>query len=256
MAKKPSAEWIGEIVVGNLVIQGKLFSATTRRPEIRLVDVHAVCSKALEEIPTQKEKTLTKPPVTKTEKQLFCAACQKTVPPEEAGKGLTVEGELVLVTESELDLLKPIESKRLIATCIKADDPLLEAIGTGRRLYFFPKPDSVRAYYLLWLTLKKHGLYGLIEELAIGKENISYPAIIRPITLPRELTTGEKGLLVVEALREPGEIKDPGEILDFPYPNSFSYTEKDLPELAYAPLSVDSFKDPRYKRLLRLKTKP
>jgi non-homologous end joining protein Ku len=259
MPVRPSAEWSGVIVIGDIEVDGRLFSATSRKQDISLVTIHTMCIAPvaeIEEAPKPQKRVKAKkekPQIAPVARQLFCKRCQKAVPADELGKAYqTEDGKLIPITPDELMLLEPEPVKRVTAFCIKADDPLLAAFGTGRRLYFFPNPAFVENYYKAWAILHRWNLLGFIEELVIDKEKASYPVVVRPVTIPPEMADGRKRkVLVVEVVREPSEVKKPTEITTLPEQEP-EFPTRYLAKLPVTTLTIDSFRNPRTKKLSRL----
>lgn len=254
-----SADWTGVIVIGSLEINCQAFSVKTKKARISLLNVHTKCVSPLSEPETEEEeeKGEQKQRITPVARELFCNACQKPVPVDEQGKAfLNENGELILLTEDELQLLKPEQTKRVITQYISSTDPLLEALSFSRRLYLFPKPTSINEYYKAWETLAQAGRYSFSNEIVIKKE--SYPIIIKPIKLPPEMADGrERKLLVMDAISDPLAIKKTSELFVLPDKEP-SFQAGELAELIMTArhtaisLTIDSLINPKQKRLAQL----
>lgn len=251
MARKPSAEWSGTIVVNGVEISGKLYSAISRLQEIPVIDIHLKCRGTLSE--KKKPKKTTSKPRAKPQPashRLVCSVCQKSVPEKELAKAIFFGGKIIPLTKEEVILLEPAPKERVKAIPIDALDPMLQILGTGRRLYFFPESGSVANYYGVLYSLASHRLVGYIDELVIPSERMSYTVILKPIVLPRSFTEQrEAKMLVVEAVRDVSEVKNPFDLVDLPPEPMMGFTTVDLKATRLDP---ESLRTPRFRKLKRL----
>lgn len=221
-----NAEWIGVIVVGAYNLDCRLFSAFGRARPFPIKLVHTKCHTDLgEEIPTkEKEKdegkkflNLGKKPsvqAVQVREQLFCPKCKRPIKTDEVGRGIETETGVIEVPEAELETLKFEPTKRVTAELIQADDPAIEAVGFGRRLYVFPKPAAVEAYANIYYILRESKRVGFISSLVIKQK--PYVAVVRSLTVPSVVFGREYPILFLDMLNDTDCLKDPADFPDYP----------------------------------------
>lgn len=272
---RPSAEWTGVIEIGDLVVDGRLFSAISRRREYPLIAVHTQCQTALDLTETtspaaaKKDKkptaavgvavttpdeaipeTAPPPRISPVAIQIFCAACNRVITTDEIGKAYQMgDGRLILLTADLARQIQPLPLQRIQAYYIKADDPWLEVVPAVRRLYFFAKPVFVDNYYKIWETLRRGRKLGFIRDLVIGREKLAYSAVLRPILVLPEMADGQwRKILAVDTLRELTEVKQPTDLTTLPQNEPLIPTDK-IKRPRLKRLAAASFRDPRFRGL-------
>jgi non-homologous end joining protein Ku len=212
-----TAEWTGVIVVGPFELDCRLFSAFGRAKPFPIRFLHKNCHTVLEEVQPEKseeEKPRGKLPGVQVREQFFCPKCQKPLRADEIGQGIETTSGIVEISEADIAALRFEPKKQLTAELILADDPTIEAIGVGRRLYILPKPAAVDIYANIYYLLRESKRFGFISPLVIkGKPNV---AILRPLTIPSVIFGVERRVLVLDILNDTDCLKDPAEIPDYP----------------------------------------
>jgi non-homologous end joining protein Ku len=212
-----TAEWTGVIVVGPFELDCRLFSAFGRARPFPIRFLHKNCHTVLEEVQPEKseeEKPREKLPSVQVREQFFCPKCRKPLRADEVSQGIETASGIVEISEADVAALKFEPKKRLTAELILADDPAIEAIGVGRRLYVLPKPAAVDVYANIYYLLREGKRFGFISPLVIkGKPNV---AILRPLTIPLVIFGAERRVLALDILNDTDCLKDPAEIPDYP----------------------------------------
>lgn len=220
MAKRPSAKWAGVLHIPNLglSIDGGLYTASARRKPVPFLQIHTACSQTLEapkgngrqerdeeedESPAAKEEPA------QTTRQAYCPACKKPIMADEIGYVVETRVGRMFFTTEEREALKSPRSKAIDGKVVHSMSTMLETVGTGRRLYFFPKPDSVDAYYLLLRTLQKTGNMVFVPEIVLDKR--PYVLVIHPVQMDPEVFGSSRTLLVADELCDTEAVKNPDE---------------------------------------------
>lgn len=210
-----SAEWTGVIEIGGIEVDCRLFSAFGKPTPLPLILTHTPCHTNLGPVkdkPKKEEnesKRLTKdePVEAPVRQQFSCPKCGKTIPSDEVGHGVETRSGIIELTRQVLTQLEFPATKRLSAFLVKADDPSLQAIGFGRRLYVLPKPGWQEHYVNAFYMLQQSGTLGFIPLFPLKKKaNI---AVIRPLTIPAEFFGTERRILAMEMLNDSDCLKDP-----------------------------------------------
>jgi len=216
-----NAEWIGVIVVGAYNLDCRLFSAFGRARPFPIKLVHTKCHTDLgEEIPTEekekkdKGKKLPSVQAIQVREQLFCPKCQRPIKTDEVGRGIETETGVIEIPEAELETLKFGPTKKVTAELIQADDPAIEAVGFGRRLYVFPKPAAVDTYANIYYMLRESRRIGFISPLVIKQK--PYVAVLRSLTVPSVVFGREYPILFLDMLNDTDCLKDPADFPDYP----------------------------------------
>ena len=233
-----SAEWTGVIVVGLYNLDCRLFSAFGKARLFPIKYVHTECHTAISEpVPEKKEEKEIEVseelpqvqiseavPEKKDEKeelssvqvreQLFCPKCQRPIKTDEVGRGIETEAGIIEVPEAEIATLKFEPTKKVIAELIQADDPAIEAVGFGRRLYVFPKPAALEDYASIYYILRESKRVGFISSLVIKQK--PHVAVLRPLNIPAVVFGREYPILVSDVLNDTDCLKNPAEFPDYP----------------------------------------
>lgn len=214
-----NAEWTGVIVVGSYNLDCRLFSAFGRARPFPIKYVHTRCHTTLSEaVPEKKEKkeieVSEKLPPVQLREQLFCPKCNRALKTDEVGRGIETEAGVIEIPEAEIETLKFGPTKRVTTELIQVDDPAIESVGFGRRLYVFPKPAAVDTYANIYYMFRESRRIGFISPLVIkGKPNV---VVIRPLTIPSIIFGREYPILVLDVLNDTDCLKDPAEFPDYP----------------------------------------
>lgn len=261
-----SAEWTGVIELGREELDCRLFSGSGRAKPFPLRMIHIKCKTPL--------KTLQKPEIEEREEiakgvegvrpvevreQINCPICGIALKADEIGRAAETDAGLIPLTDVELKSLEFKKKRRVKAEFINANDPLIIAIGAGRRLYVFPKPAARQTYFNVFHILRESNTAGFIPELVIKKT--AYPAILHSLTIPKEVFGATRQELVVDVLRDSDTLKDPGDFPDFPReipPIDVSQLAKQIADAQSAlhPLEPERCVNPkrrRFKDLLKKK---
>lgn len=181
--------------------------------------------------------------------QNYCPSCNRAIATDEIATAFQLPDKFVLITPEMEERVRPKVLKHLTAVYIKANDPWLEVVPTGRRMYFFPKMAYVEEYYRLWATLRRGQKLAFIRDLITSSEKLTYSAVLRPIIVPPELADGqERRILVVDTLQEFTEVKPTTAITTLPTKEpEISLSAIERPRLVR--LGADSFRDIRFRGL-------
>lgn len=176
MPPKPGSRafWSGTITFGLVSVPVELFSANISRPRgLRMVAEDG----------------------TPLERRYFCSKEGVEVPWKDLTRGYeTEDGELVEVTDEELEALEPQRSRDIdLRTFVPRES--LDPLYFKRAYYLVPGGDSVKAYRLLVEAMSDADRAGLATFVMRGKEYLV--AII-----------AEEGLLRAETLRFEDEVRD------------------------------------------------
>lgn len=239
--KKPSAEWTGVIEVmlspGESLINldCRLFSAKGRPSPLPLRQVHVDCATAIREkdVPDdevgESEKTYEHGAV-ETRLQPFCAKCSRYLKSDEISRAIETSVGPIQITEEDAESLKFKGLKTVMADLISAEDPAIEAVGVDRRFIVLSKPDSQKAYGMLFTVLLESKTLAFIPTIVIkGKPRV---AILRPLTIPEVIFGGVRKLLVLDALSDTGALKDPARFSD--YQSEFTPVDQQTAKMAVA----------------------
>ncbi len=265
MAARTRAQWTGKIVFQDLVVSGRLFSAESEKPEeLTLSPIHIKCKQRLDlpmatkpktrvavERPDRRRTVIKK--VGQAKQGFFCQTCGIAVPKEELGKVYEpAEGEPILLTSGEIELLEVQPMDEVHAEFIAETDPLLDTFGTDRRMLFVPNIKDIQSvinYWKVFQALQEQGKLAYFREFVIVR-NI-YSAIIRPVTLDARITQRQYvDILVMEGLRDPRVTKDPHQVTEITPRQRFG--RKELPVFQTRQLDLDSILTPRIELLRRL----
>ncbi len=177
--------------------------------------MHKSCHTVLEiEEKEQAEPSLTRPSV-QVRKQPFCPKCQQWLKTDEISKTIEMTSGILTLSDTELESLKFESTKRIEAELIQANDPVLESIGFGRRLYVMPKAGALPEYSNIWYLLFRSQRLGFFPCLVIKeKPNV---AVIKPLNIPEVVFGKPYQILVVDILNDTDCLKSPTEL-----PDSFS----------------------------------
>lgn len=267
-----SAEWTGVIELGRQALDCRLFSASGKAKPFPLRMIHIKCKTPLKSFQKpEREKTEeeereetpeeeieeTKP--VEVRGQIYCPTCNLALKADEIGRAAETEAGLILLTDIELESLEFKKEKRVRAEFIDSNDPAITAIGSGRRLYVFPKPAAVQVYSNVFHILQESKTAGFIPELVIKKT--AYPAMLRPLSFPEVVFGALRQGLIVDVLRDSDTLKDPGDFSDFPQqiqPLDVSQLAQQIAEAQSArrPLEPERCVNPkrqRFKDLLKRK---
>lgn len=217
-----TADWVGVIHVGAVALDCRLFSAGGRAKPLPLRTIHVGCKTVL--APERGERTTgtsqpseegeaTEPSATDAREQLYCPRCQKALRSDEIGRAVETETGLVVLTDAELASLTPEPCKEVRVEFVHLDNPVVWAVGTGRRLYVFPKPAAVKDYTTIFHLLREAQLAGFIRTIVIKR--VAYPAVLRPLTIPSAVFGAARKLLVLDVLEDTDKLKDPDGFPDF-----------------------------------------
>ena len=214
-----AAEWTGVIVVGPYELDCRLFSAFGRAKPLPLRFVHKNCHTVLDEIRAEKEELQERVEAeelssVQVREQLFCPKCQRSLKTDEISRGVETESGIIEVSEAEIATLEFKPTKRVTAELIEANDPAIEAVGFGRRLYVFPKPSALGIYANIYYMLRDSKRAGFISSLVIKRK----PKVVdlRPLTIPSVIFDQDRPILIVDMLNDTDRLKDPAEFLDYP----------------------------------------
>lgn len=174
------ALWTGHVTCGLVSVPVRLYPATQeQRP--RLHQVHASDGSRIRH-------------------RRWCEAEDREVPEWEIARGWEApDGRMVVLRDEDLDHL-PLPARKVVDIVGFVDaadvDPLLYERG------YYAAPDgqaALRPYALLVEALARAGAFGVAKLAVRTRERL---AVLRP----------RRGVLVVQTLRWPQEIRDPGDI--------------------------------------------
>lgn len=217
---KAAAEWTGVISIGPFILDCRLFSAFGKAKPFPLRYVHTNCHTVLEEVEEKEarespvEEVVAKLPAVQVREQFFCPKCQRPLRTDEIGRGLETEAGIIEVSEAEIASLEFEPTKQLKTELIQADDPAIEAVGFGRRLYVVPKPAATGVYSAVFYMLRESRRIAFISPLIIKRK--TYITVLRPLEIPEVIFGKKRQLLVVDVLNDTDQLKDPAELPDYP----------------------------------------
>lgn len=217
MAKRPSAKWAGVLHIQNLglSIDGGLYTASARRKPVPFLQVHTVCNGAIEaskgsggeDKDGDEEESSSKGELVQTTRQIHCPSCQKPIMADEIGYVVETRIGRMYFTPEEREDLKSQRSKAIDGKVVNNMSTILETVGTGRRLYYFPKPESADTYYLLLRVLQKTGNMVFVPEIVLDKR--PYVLVIHPVQMDPEVFGSSRTLLVADELCDTEAVKNP-----------------------------------------------
>lgn len=223
---RAKAVWTGVLDVPelDLVIDGGFYSVKRRgRKPLPVVMTHTECQRTVEVSKTAKpEGTEEKGAVeeegqqeavpTPLRQQLYCPACRRYVRADEIGRAVRTESfGVVPLSAEELAALQPQEeTKRVKVQLVRNADAALATIGTGRRLFCFPKPADVEAYYLLLNVFQKSDRCGFLQDVVVGGR--FYVFLLRPIVTVAAVFGRALPLLVVDEFFDTDMLKNPADL--------------------------------------------
>lgn len=209
-----TAVWTGVIVVGTLELDCRLFSSLKKAELLSLRTVHKSCHTILD-LRDEREKPAEPLPIqvpARVQTQPFCPKCQQRLNTDEIGKAIETPSGIFELSEEELTSLEFESTKRVQAELIQANDPVLETIGFGGRLYVMPKAGTLSEYANVWHVLYQSQRVGFISCLVIKKKpNVG---IIKPLDIPETVFGKHYQVLVVDILNNTDCLKNPTELLD------------------------------------------
>ncbi len=227
MAKRPSAKWTGVIAVPELglSLDGGLYTAVGRRRPLPFLQVHSQCQTALPATGSAEqtagpvdssglegghsEQSLAEP-MTQTTRQMHCPHCRRAIRADEVEYAVEVPSlGRIRVTVAERTSLRPVRARTVNAQVVQDPSDVLATVGTGRRLYVFPKAESVIPYYTLLECLLRARRVLFIPEIVVDRR--PYVVVIRPVTTHPAAFRRSSRLLVADELMDTSVLKDPEE---------------------------------------------
>jgi DNA end-binding protein Ku len=181
--------WKGTINFMVMTIPSKAYKAT-EDSRVPLHNVHSVCGSQLEQ-------------------PKWCPACQRKIEAAEIVKGYGDEGQMTIITESELQAL-PLKSVRQIEVVqfvdikevdVRAfDECYYIGVDMGDSKHKSANTRTVAVYHLLMRAMEKAGMVAIGKWSYRDKEHL---AVLRPFN----------GVMLLQTLHYAEEIRDYGEVV-------------------------------------------
>lgn len=180
-----SSVWKGYLSFGLISVPIRLFAAA-RESHISFNQVHGVCG-------------------TKTQQQLFCPTCDRTIERSELVKGYPLEkSKFLIVTPDDLKSLEPASSEDMAITqFVKLDD--VDPLYFESSYFTAPEEPGKRAYALLFEAMRKLDVAAIATVTMHQREQV---VLVRPY---------DKGLILhtlyfEDEVREVPEFGDQGKV--------------------------------------------
>jgi DNA end-binding protein Ku len=180
-----SSVWKGYLSFGLISVPIRLFAAA-RESHISFNQVHGACG-------------------SKTQQQLFCPTCDRTIERSELVKGYPIEkNKFLIVTPEDIQSLEPDSSEDMAITqFVKLDD--VDPLYFESSYYTAPEDSGKRAYALLFEAMRKLNVAAIATVTMHQREQV---VLVRPY---------DKGLILhtlyfEEEVREVPEFGDQGKV--------------------------------------------
>lgn len=214
--------WSGTLAFGLVSVPVNLYPANaSRRPSLRMVDRDG----------------------TPLARRYFCPAHDREISRDEIVRGFeTEEGEMVVVTDEELEALAPEKTREIdLRRFVDVDE--IDPLFFQRAYLLAPAEGSVKAYRLLAATMERTGRAGVATFVMRGKEYLV--AIL-----------ARDGVLKAETMRFAEEVRTPEDVgveaPPEPDPERVDALRRAVRGAAAEELDESELEDPYRERLLAL----